>query len=93
VDDRTSEQFLLSEWLRKQAASADAAAAAPAEFRARLTVPMPESSMSGRRVRHKKFGDGKALREIGDGPTRKVQADFPGWGLKLIQARFLEFLD
>jgi hypothetical protein len=47
----------------------------------------------GRRVRHGKFGLGTAFAEHGMGPTRKVTCDFPGVGLKVIQARFLEFLD
>ena len=45
------------------------------------------------RVRHAKWGEGLVLAEHGEGPTRKVKADFPGLGLKVVQARFLEFLD
>lgn len=47
----------------------------------------------GQRVRHKVWGIGKVLAEDGEGPTRKVKADFPRLGLKVVQARFLEFLD
>lgn len=95
VDDKTADEVLLADWLAQQLAAAGRPAPAGElpEFAPRLVQPMPESSMSGRRVRHPKFGEGKALREIGDGPTRKVQVDFPGWGLKLLQARFLEFLE
>jgi hypothetical protein len=95
VDDKTGRDLLLVDFLgaRLRAVGAAASAGADPHFIPRLVQPMPESSMSGRRVRHPKFGEGKALREIGDGPTRKVQVDFPGWGLKLLQARFLEFLE
>lgn len=83
-------------WLREQAdelalpsaLDADVAAFAPALHR---RPPMFDSP--GRRVRHKVFGDGVAFTETGVGPTRKVKCDFPGVGLKLLQARFLEFLD
>ena len=59
----------------------------------RLVRPAPESTRSGRRVHHKVFGEGWLLSETGSGPTRKVKVDFPKLGLKLLQARFLEFLD
>ena len=61
-------------------------------FRPRLVRPLPESA-PGRRVRHRTFGEGKVLQEIGKGENRKVKVDFPGRGLKLLQARFLEYLD
>ncbi len=95
VDDKTGEDVRLADWLAARL-DTHGGATPPGdarEFTPRLVQPMPESSMSGRRVRHPKFGEGKALREIGDGPNRKVQVDFPGWGLKLLQARFLEFLE
>ena len=47
----------------------------------------------GARVRHRAWGEGRVLAEQGEGPTRKVKAEFPGLGLKVVQARFLEFLD
>jgi len=53
----------------------------------------PMAEAGGRRVRHGKFGLGTAFSESGLGPKRVVTCDFPGLGLKKIQARFLEFLD
>lgn len=88
VTDRSERDHDLAAWLEGMAPGADAP-----PLHARLVAFQPESTMAGRRVRHAKFGEGKALREIGTGPTRKVQVDFPGRGLKLLQARFLEFLD
>ncbi len=89
TDDRSQRDHDLAAWLESMAPPA----ADTAPLRARLVAYQPESTMAGRRVRHATFGDGKALREIGTGPTRKVQVDFPGRGLKLLQARFLDFLD
>jgi len=95
VDYKTTDGILLADWLRAllDGLGQPEHQTPEAELTPRLIQPMPESSMQGRRVRHPKFGEGKALREIGTGPTRKVQVDFPGLGLKLMQARFLEFLD
>lgn len=62
-------------------------------FRGRLVRPPPESTKHGRRVRHKVFGEGRLLSEQGSGPKRKCKVDFEGKGLKLLQARFLEFDD
>lgn len=75
---------------RPQAAPWDPALAGT--FVPRLTRRLPESA-PGRRVRHKTFGEGKILREIGQGPNRKVQVDFPGRGLKLLRAEYLEYLE
>lgn len=61
-------------------------------FRPRVVRRLPAGS-PGEQVLHKTFGTGRVLREIGSGPTRKVQVDFPGKGLKLIQARFLQWLE
>ena len=88
LHDRSERDHDLGAWLEAMAANAG-----DQPLRARLVAFQPESTLAGRRVRHATFGDGKALREIGTGPTRKVQVDFPGRGLKLLQARFLEFLD
>lgn len=63
-----------------------------ATFKPRLVRRLPEGS-AGIRVRHKTFGEGFVLRELGTGPGRKVQVDFPGKGLKLLQASFLEYLE
>jgi len=64
-----------------------------AAFQPRLIRPVPESTTYGRRVIHKIFGEGSLLSEDGQGPTRRCKVDFPGRGLKLLQARFLEFPD
>ena len=64
----------------------------PPVFSPELTRVLPGGS-DGTRVRHKVFGEGRVYVEIGDGPTRKVKVEFPGHGLKLLQARFLEYLD
>jgi hypothetical protein len=61
-------------------------------FVPRTVMPLPGGS-DGRRVRHPHFGEGRVLLEKGRGERRKVQVDFPGHGLKTIQARFLTFLD
>jgi hypothetical protein len=47
---------------------------------------------TGRRARHARFGEGVVLIDKGTDPLRKVTVDFPGYGLKVLQARFLEFL-
>lgn len=82
--------FSLADWLTERAAGLDPGGE---ELLVRVMPSQPESTLAGRRVRHKQFGEGRALKEIGTGPDRKVQVDFPGRGLKLLQARFLEFLD
>lgn len=64
-----------------------------ADFAPRLVRPTPESTRHGRRVRHKVFGEGRLLSEIGTGPERKCKVDFPGVGLKLLHGRFLEPVD
>ena len=53
---------------------------------------LPEGS-SGRRVRHPRFGEGRVMLEQGRGPTAKVRVEFPGLGIKTLQARFLEYLE
>ena len=52
----------------------------------------PLESQKGVRVMHAKFGEGVVITETGSGPNRKVKVDFPGTGLKLLQARFLTWL-
>ena len=80
------------EWLLRRAADD----AVPLDGPASRFVPgltrdaLPERE--GQRVRHAKFGVGRVLAEQGEGPTRRVKAEFPSLGLKVIQARFLEFL-
>ncbi len=92
-DDKTSETVALASWLsqrleeRGSASPRDVSAFAP-----RIVRPLPAAS-SGKKVRHAKFGEGNVLREIGTGPLRKLQIDFPTFGLKMLQARFVEYLD
>lgn len=92
LDGKGEREVDLAAWLRGLA-SETPSTSPPAPFEPVLVATQPESTMAGRRVRHKVFGVGKALKESGTGPTRKVQVDFPGRGLKLLQARFLEYLD
>lgn len=92
ADDRTCDAFDLEAWVDAQAARAGDPTESP-PLAARLVAFQPESTLAGRRVRHRVFGEGRALSETGTGPTAKVKCDFPGRGLKLLQARFLEFLD
>ncbi len=88
--DRTTRSLSALERARECGANERAR---PDDFAATLFRPVPESTTFGRRVRHKIFGDGSLLSEVGRGPTRKCKVDFPGHPLKLLQARFLEFLD
>jgi hypothetical protein len=44
----------------------------------------------GQRVRHKKFGQG-VIERLEPGAEPRVLARFPGYGPKLLLARFLEF--
>jgi hypothetical protein len=90
VDDRSCAAFDLLAWIDDLAADT---AAATSPLVATLMAYRPESTLAGRRVRHKIFGDGRALSENGTGPLRKVTCDFPGRGLKVLQARFLEYLE
>lgn len=82
----------LAAWIDERAAGCPEAAA---PFAPCIAPAMTESynNPSARRVRHPLFGEGRVLAESGSGPTRKVKADFARVGLKLLQARFLEFLD
>ena len=64
-----------------------------APFSATLHRKAPMADTPGRAITHAKFGRGIAFSETGTGPTRKVTCDFPSVGLKVIQARFLTFLD
>lgn len=97
---REGERRRLVDWLRGEVAAIRSVrhgaprvdAALGSTFRPRLVRRLPEGS-SGQRVRHKTFGEGFVLREMGTGPNRKVQVDFPGRGSKLLQARFLEYLE
>ena len=88
--DTGVQPFSLTDWLATRAAGLEASGE---ELRVSILPSQPESTLAGRRVRHKQFGEGRALKEIGTGPDRKVQVDFPGRGLKLLQAKFLKFLD
>jgi hypothetical protein len=92
VDDKTCVRHGLIDWLEAVCARIGADGAQPQPVNPRVIHSMPES-YTGRRVRHTIFGEGKVRTEIGDGPNKKVKAEFPGRGLKLMAARFLEFLD
>ena len=87
-DARPLETAELESWVRSIAGDAGGE---PLDAALHRKPPMADSG--GRRVRHPTFGIGTAFTESGVGPTRKVTCDFPGLGLKTIQARFLEFLD
>lgn len=83
----------LVDWLGARLNELGGAVVDDSDLRPRLFRPLPMKNAPGKMVRHAKFGDGKVLREIGDGPTRKVQVDFYSVGLKMLQARFLEYVD
>jgi len=82
----------LAAWIDERAAGCPDT---DAPFAPSIAPAMTESynAPSARRVRHPLFGEGRVLSESGSGPTRKVKADFARVGLKILQARFLEFLD
>lgn len=91
-DDRSTTRVALLEWLQQRAPAPGPGGPVDEEFAPKLHREMP-GTPSGRRARHKKFGEGRILKEDGTGPTRKVQVAFPNIGMKIVQARFLEFLD
>jgi hypothetical protein len=92
VHDGHQHTVALAAWIDERAA---ACPDTDAPFAPSIAPAMTESyhDPSARRVRHPVFGEGRVLAESGSGPTRKVKADFARVGLKLLQARFLEFLD
>lgn len=87
-DSSCGDPLALIDWIRSLAGDARGE-----PLIAALHRKPPMADAGGRRVRHPKFGLGTAFSEAGLGPNRKVTCDFPGLGLKTIQARFLEFLD
>lgn len=95
ADRRETNARSIDLWLEEMIEAHGGGRSDPADatpLRARLVrAVLPEGP--GERVRHRAWGEGKVLAEDGDGPTRKVKVDFPGQGLKVVQARFLEFLD
>jgi hypothetical protein len=94
ADTRSTTTTSLSAWLDEMR---HAHGPAPTEASAQPLVARLVRSLApegpGRRVLHKVWGIGRVLAEHGEGPTRKVKADFPKLGLKVVQARFLEFVD
>jgi hypothetical protein len=92
VHDGRQRTVPLAAWLDERVAGCPDTGA---PFAPCIAPAMTESynNPSARRVRHPLFGEGRVLAESGTGPTRKVKADFARVGLKLLQARFLEFLD
>jgi hypothetical protein len=89
-DGEKPRRFPVLDYIRTQGGAEPGAAD---DFQAVMYRPAPESTRYGRRVLHKVFGEGSLLSEQGTGPKRKCKVDFPGHGLKLLQARFLEFPD
>lgn len=91
-----SERVNLDDWLDDQIRLLGGDPSAPPTpdpaFVPRIRRP-PAEVPGGRRVRHATFGEGTVLQEVGEGPTRKLKVDFPGRGLKLLQAKFVEYLD
>jgi hypothetical protein len=92
VRDGRQRAVALADWIDERAAGCPDT---DAPFTPSIAPAMTESyhNPSARRVRHPVFGEGRVLAEFGSGSTRTVKADFARVGLKLLQARFLEFLD
>jgi hypothetical protein len=97
ADERAGSRMPLAAWVERLLAEARAAGGTvdceADAFRPRLVARVLESTATGRRVRHRVFGEGAVLAESGTGADRKVKAEFPGHGLKHLAARFVEFLD
>lgn len=55
--------------------------------------PIAPSIAGPRRAAHPKFGEGTILREVMDGPERKLEIDFDHGGRRLLLARFVKELD
>ncbi len=55
---------------------------------ARKTAPPRSGFRPGARVRHPKYGRGTVVRKEGDGDDTKLTVSFPGYGLKILVARF-----
>lgn len=55
--------------------------------------PIAASVAGPRRAAHPKFGEGTILREVMDGPERKLEIDFDHGGRRLLLARFVKELD
>lgn len=80
------------EWLRQHSAiwCPEPPSAEPLAVRL-VRAPKPEPE--GPRVRHKKWGVGQLMTSEGSGERRKIKVAFPSVGLKVLNARFVEFLD
>lgn len=96
-EDRSVASASLEQWLMQRFDLADAdlrdATGSSVHPSVQLIRHVRPSHEGKTRVRHAKWGEGVVLAEDGEGPTRKVKAEFPGLGLKVVQARFLEFLE
>lgn len=55
---------------------------------ARKTAAPRSGFRPGARVRHPKYGRGTVVRKEGDGDDTKLTVSFPGYGLKILVARF-----
>jgi hypothetical protein len=91
VDDRGDGQ----RWQSLEAWVIDLAKGSSTEapaFRPQL-LRAPPGGSTGRRVRHKTFGEGRVFLDTGSGAERKLKVDFEKVGLKTLLARFVEFID
>ena len=86
------ESIELASWLDARLEELPPCAGAAPAFAPVITRALPGGS-PGRRVRHAVFGEGRVFVDNGRGPDRKIKVDFPQHGLKLLCARFVEFLD
>ncbi len=50
----------------------------------------PDQVVAGEQVRHPRFGSGRVVQTLGEGRDTKLLIDFPGVGLKMVVARFVE---
>lgn len=80
------------DWLRQHCATWCPSPEGGEPLSAQL-VRAPKPEIEGERVRHKKWGIGQLMTSEGSGDRRKIKVAFPSVGLKVLNARFVEFLD
>ena len=90
-DTKGSTTGTLTQWLLARFPRAREVAP-PSAFEPRLVRHAPTVDAPGPQARHPRWGVGTVMAEDGHGPQRKIKIAFPGHGLKVVQARFLEFL-